>query len=143
MATIRTSATTRASRDALWSIVRNLSERVAFLPEEGFRDVVGDADHATFKVRSPKGWVDAESNVVRVVEGEEVEERAEGDGIGYTATFRISDAGLDAELDYQLAGVPGLVERTVLRPIFQRYFKQGIEGIVAEAERRSGVTGSP
>jgi hypothetical protein len=143
MATIRTSVPSRAPRDVLWSIVRNLSERTAFLPEEGFRDVVGDADHATFKVRVAKGWTDAESTVVRVVEGQEVEEQAQGDGIRYTASFRLSDDALAAELDYQLAGVPGLLERTVLRPIFQRYFTAGVEGIVAEAERRAGITGSP
>src|SRR5690242_17085380 len=107
MATIKTSVPSRAPREALWKIVRNLSERVAFLPEEGFRDVVGDADHATFKVRSPTGWVDAESTVVRVVEGQEVEEHAEGKGIRYTATFRVRDDALDAQLDYDLSGVPG------------------------------------
>jgi hypothetical protein len=139
MPTIKASVPSRAPRDVLWPIVRNLSERVAYLPEEGFRDVVGDADHATFKVRVAKGWADATSDVVRVVEGQEVEEHAEGDGIRYTAIFRVRDHALDAELDYQISGIPGLVERTVLRPIFQRYFKQGIEGIVAEAERRAGV----
>jgi hypothetical protein len=139
MATIRTSVPSRAPREALWKIVRNLSERVAFLPEEGFRDVVGDADHATFKVRVAKGWTDAESTVVRVVDGQEVEEHATGDGIRYTAIFRVRDDALDAELDYDLAGVPGLLERTVLRPIFQRYFNQGVEGIVAEAERRAAA----
>src|SRR4051812_22962443 len=143
MATIKTSVPSRAPREVLWPIVRNLSERVAFLPEEGFRDVVGDADHATFKVRVAKGWTDAESSVVRVVEGQEVEERAQGDGIRYTAILRVRDDALDAELDYDLAGVPGLLERTVLRPIFQRYFTSGIQGIVTEAERRAGVTGSP
>jgi hypothetical protein len=139
MATIRATVPSRAPRDVLWPIVRNLSERTAFLPEEGFRDVVGDADHATFKVRVAKGWTDAESTVVRVVEGQEVEERAQGDGIRYTATFKVSDDALSAELDYQLSGVPGLVERTVLRPIFQRFFTQGVQGIVAEAERRAGM----
>src|SRR3954465_6683979 len=135
MATIKTSVPSRAPREALWPIVRNLSERVAFLPDEGFRDVVGDADHATFKVRVAKGWTDAESTVVRVVEGQEVEERAEADGLRYTAILRISDDALSAELDYQLSGVPGLVERTVLRPIFQRFFTSGIQGIVTEAEK--------
>jgi hypothetical protein len=142
MPTIRTTVPSRAPREVLWPIVRNLSERTAFLPDEGFRDVVGDADHATFKVRVAKGWTDAESTVVRVVEGQEVEERAEADGLRYTAILRISDDALSAELDYQLSGVPGLVERTVLRPIFQRFFTSGIQGIVTEAEKRAGVLDS-
>jgi hypothetical protein len=141
MATIRATVPTTAPRDVLWPLVRNLSDRIAFLPEEGFRDVVGDADHATFKVRVAKGWTDAESTIVRVVEGQEVEEQAQGDGIRYTAVFRLQDAALAAELSYDLAGIPGLVERTVLRPIFQRYFTSGVQGIVAEAERRAAAGG--
>jgi hypothetical protein len=139
MPTIRSQAATTAPRDVLWQLVRSLSERMQFLPDSAFRNVQGDADHATFELRNAKGWTDATSDVVRVVEGEEVEERATGQGVSYTATFRIGDGMLSAIVDYAVSGIPGFVERTMVRPMIERSFADGLRAIADEAERRAAA----
>src|SRR2546430_1425074 len=103
MPVISAEAPTTAPREALWPIVRDLSQRMQFLPPEIFRDVVGDADHATFRVRVATGWADAQTHIVRVVEGEEVEERTSAEGLSYTARFRLVDGSLQASIEYELA----------------------------------------
>jgi hypothetical protein len=139
MPTIRSQAATTAPREALWLLVRSLAERMAFLPESAFRNVQGDADHATFELRNASGWTSATSDVVRVVEGEEVEERATGQGISYTATFRVDDGTLSATVDYAISGIPGFVERTMVRPVIERSFADGLRAIADEAERRAAA----
>jgi carbon monoxide dehydrogenase subunit G len=139
MGELRVSVPTSAPPDVVWPLVRDISERTRFLPQEAFQDVEGDADTVRFRVRVAKGWSDAESRVVRVVEQQEAEERAEGDGIRYTAIFRLEPGALSAVVDYELAGIPGLLERTVLRPLLLKYFRSGVEQLVAEAERRASA----
>ena len=138
MGELRVSVPTTAPPDVVWPLVRDISARTRFLPKEAFQDVEGDADTARFRVRVAKGWSDAVSRVVRVVEQQEVEERAEGDGIRYTATFRVEPGALSAVVDYQLAGIPRLLERIMLRPLLLKYFRAGVEQLLAEAERRAG-----
>jgi hypothetical protein len=139
MPTIRSQAATTAPRQELWRLVRSLTERMRFLPDSAFRNVQGDADHATFELRNATGWTDATSDVVRVVDGEEVEERAVGQGVSYTATFRVGDGMLSATVDYAVSGIPGFVERTMVRPVIERSFADGLRAIADEAERRAAA----
>src|SRR3954447_19902692 len=137
MAVIRAQADTTAPREVVWQLVRNVSERLRFLPPEAFRDVEGDADHARFEVRVAKGWARAEARIVRVVEGEEVEEHASADGLVYVARFQLVERRLAATVDYQLAGIPGFLERTLVRPRIERSFGDGLRALTAEAEGRA------
>src|SRR3954451_21570886 len=139
MAVIRAQADTTAPREVVWQLVRNVSERLRFLPPEAFRDVEGDADHARFEVRVVKGWAEAEARIVRAVDGEEVEEHATADGLVYTACFRLLDGRVEATLDYRLAGIPGFLERTLVRPRIERSFDHGLQALLAEAERRAAA----
>jgi polyketide cyclase/dehydrase/lipid transport protein len=139
MPTIRAQAATTAPREVLWQLVRSLAERMRFLPDSAFRNVEGDTDHATFELRNATGWTNATSSVVRVVEGEEIEEHAAGQGVSYTATFHVGDGLLSATVDYAVSGIPGFVERTMVRPVIERSFADGLRAIADEAERRAAA----
>jgi hypothetical protein len=139
MAVIRTEAPTSAPPQIVWALVRDLSERLRFLPAEAFRGAEGDRDHARFQVRVVRGWAEAESHVVREVEGRLVEEQASAQGLDYTATFEVDDGAIRAMVDYRLAGLPGLVERTLVRPMIERSFAQQVQALAAEADRRAAA----
>jgi hypothetical protein len=139
MPTIRSQAATKVPPEVLWPLVRNLAERMRLLPESAFRNVQGDADHATFELRNASGWTSATADVVRVVEGQEVEERAAGKGVSYTATFHVGDGMLSATIDYSISGIPGFVERTMVRPMIERSFADCLRALADDAERQGAA----
>jgi hypothetical protein len=64
-----------------------------------------------------------------------VTDEASGDGVELQGRFELQPGRVVARVSYQFDGVPGIVERTVLRPLVKKQFEAAVKRLVEDAER--------